>query len=183
MVRSSLVVSLLVALGSLAYAQSVYLRVEISAPRGNAAPVADLKPFQAPAMSLAERTAIQQMWTGMESQVIPIARDCQMAIEVSIDATSFRGHLVSGTDDGLHPGTRARFRDVARALTAVCNRGDAQRSAVQSSVRGIRFGFTTASEDTLALQGGTLVFQTNGDLSNTGHLGYARAIDAIMGVL
>lgn len=183
MFRSCLIVVSLVALASLAYAQSVYLRVEISAPRGNAAPVADLKPFSAPAMSLADRTAIQQMWSGMETQMIPIARDCQMPVEVSIDATSFQGQLVRGTDDGLHPGTRARFRDSARALTAVCNRGDAQRQAVQQRIQGVRFGFTQSANDTLAIQGNTLVFTTNGDLSNTGHYGYSRAIDRIMELL
>jgi len=184
MIRSYLV-ALLVVVSSVAsvYAQSVYLRVEISAPSGGNAPVADLKPFQPRGMSLADRTALQEMWSGMEGQLMPVARECQMPVEVAIDASSFQGQLVRGTMDGLHPGTRSRFHDVARALTAVCRRGDMQRSAVQGAIRGLRFGFTQAPNDTLALQGNTLVFTTNGDLTGRSHLGYADMINRIMEML
>ena len=180
--------AVLVALSSVAsvatvYSQSVYLRVEISAPNNGNAPVADLKPFNPPGMSLADRTAIQHMWEGMEFQLTPVARWCEMPVEVSIDVSSFQGQLVRGTQDGLHPGTRSRFYDVARAMSAVCNGGDMQRDAVRSTIRGMRFGFTQSPNDTLTIQDGTLVFTTNGDLTGRSHLGYADMINRIMEML
>lgn len=172
------------ALASAASAQiSAYFRVEIGAPVGGAAPVVTVQPFAAPAYSLSDRTAIQHMWEGMEFQLTPVARECAMPLGVEIDAGSFAGRLVAGTDDGLHPGTRSRYRDLARALTAVCHRGDMERGAVQGRIRSVRFAFTDGAADQVTLEGGTLVFRTNGDMSGSGHLGYAQMIDWITGHL
>lgn len=155
----------------------VYFRISIAAPVGQAAPSVTVQP-PPPAMPLADRTALQSMWDGMAFQVTPVARECAMPVAVAIDGGSFQGHFATSAD-GLQPGTRSRFRDFARALTAVCHRGPTEQSAVRARVRGIRFGYTNAPSDQLALQGDTLVYYTNGDMSPAGHLGYAQMIDAI----
>jgi len=156
---------------------TVYFRISISAPVGQAAPSAVVE-APPPSLPLADRTALRTMWDGMAFQVTPIARDCAMPIAVSIDAASFTGHYASSAD-GLEPGTRSRFRDLARAATAVCHRGPTEQAAMRSRVHGLRFGYTSSPTDTVAVQGDTLVIYTNGDMSGPGHLGYAQMIDKI----
>lgn len=171
-------------LSSVAAAQAmVYFHVEIGAPNGSAPPSVVVRPPTAPSVSLADRTTLQAMWNGMAFQMTPIARECAMPVAVEIDASSFAGRFVPGTDDGLQPGTRSRFRDFARAVTAVCHRGATEQAAVRGRVRTIRFGFTESATDRAARQGDTLVFYTNGDMGGASHLGYARMIDAITHML
>lgn len=154
-----------------------YFRVDIAAPVGTGAPVVTVQPFTHG--SLADRTAIQHMWDGMAFQIEPVARECAMPVTVEIDAGSFAGHIVSGTDDGLAPGTRSRFRDLARAVTALCHRGGIERDAVRGGVRTVRFAYTPDAADQLTLSHGTLVFATNADMSGERHLGYSEMIDQL----
>jgi hypothetical protein len=156
---------------------SVYFRVEVSI--GGGEPTVEVQPFEG-RMSLAERAALQAMWDTLASHMTTVARQCAMPVIIEIDAESFRGNMVAGTEDGLHPGARGRFTSLVRALSAVCGRGSMEQGAVQSSVRTVRFGFTTSAADEIALTRGTLLYRTNGDLTGQGHMDYSPFIDWIM---
>ena len=164
--------SLVLAFPCLAAAQAtVYFRVEITASAGSA-PQVDVKPFEPEGWSLGDRAAMREMWSSFSGRMTTVAERCEMPIAVEIDAGSFRGRLVAGTLDGLHPGTRARFQSLVAALTAICGRGALERGAVQQRVRAVRFGWTSAPTDQIRLEGTTLVLRTNGDMSGPGHLDY-----------
>ncbi|MGE0784311.1 MAG: hypothetical protein AB7S26_01385 [Sandaracinaceae bacterium] len=182
---SAVLVIAALALASAAAAQvSVLFRVRIPAPPNpTTAPVAVVQPFNPPSWSLRDRAAIQAMWELMQSDLTSMARECRMPVGVEIDAQSFAGRLVVGTQDGLHPGTRSRFNDLNRALVAMCHRGDMERGAMQQRVHGVRYGFTDASTDSIAIEGDTLVFRTNGDLVGDGHITYGGFLSWLEGAL
>ncbi len=167
-----------------ASAQSATFEVQITAPTaGSTEVVVEVVPFNPPRWSLADRAAIEAMWEGLEFHLAPMARYCEMPMKIEIDAESFRGNLVRGTEDGLHPGTRGRFVDLARAMSAVCRRGQTEKSALRSRIHTVRVGFIDGPRDRIRIAGDTLIYQTSGDLNGDGHLGYARFIDWLMEAL